>query len=127
MNVKDKIVEVCKNLDELDEYKNTLADSLSNIDSKVCDLLHLIEYNSLKTNQCYRMIREIHNLRLERRKIKNDMELTKVFYDHQNKLIEKNNRQILLSFVGKTDKSLKNSKYNNRKYTDEEIKELLGV
>lgn len=127
INVKEKIIEASKILDDLEEYDSGLSESLSKVDSKICDLMHLIECNKLKTNQCYRVIQELHKLRLERRKIKNDIELMNAFKQHQNKLLNLENRKILLSFIGKTDKALLNSKYNNRVYTEDELNELIGV
>lgn len=127
INVKEKIKEVCSILDELDNYIATLNDSLTNINYKICDLEHLIEYNKLKTNQCYRVVQELHRLRLERRRIKNDIELTNAYKQFQNRLIETNNRSILLNVLGKTEKALLNSKYNNRVYTEEEIQKLIGA
>ena len=63
---------------------------------------------------------------VERRKIKNDMELLRVLHQHENKLINKANRQLLLNYIGKTNKALLNSEYGNRVYTKEEIEELVG-
>lgn len=127
INVKDKIIEVSKLLDELDKYDDNLSNMLSNVDSKICDLMHLIENNVLRTNQCYRVIRELHKLRLERRKIKNDMDLIQVFKFEKNKLLNIENRKFLLSAIGKENKRHQNAKYINRVYTEEEIKKLIGV
>ena len=127
INVKDKIIEASKLLDELDKYDDSLSNMLSNVDSKICDLMHLIENNVLRTNQCYRVIRELHKLRLERRKIKNDMDLIQVFKFEKNKLLNIENRKFLLSAIGKENKRHQNAKYINRIYTEEEIKELIGV
>jgi len=126
MNIKEKILETCKILDEVDNYIGNLANELSNVDQKICDLMHYIEYNKLKTNQCYRIVKELHSLRIERRKIKNDMEIAKVFNQHQNKLLQQDNRKLLMSFIGKTEKDLLTSKYNNRSYTEEGLAELIG-
>lgn len=123
--IKQTILEINKLLNELDECYDNLPNELSKVDSAICDLLHLIENNILKTNQSYRVIRELHKLRIERRKIKNNMELMSTFRTHQNKLLNVDNRKILLSEIGKKEKSL-NMKYNNRIYTDEEIKEMIG-
>lgn len=127
INVKDKIIEVSKLLDEIDEYDNSLSSALSIADSKICDLMHLIEMNTLKTNQCYRIVRELHKLRLERRKIKNDMDLLQVFKTEKNKLINIEYRKFLLNAIYKEDRRQNNAKYNSRIYTEEELKELLGV
>ena len=125
IDIKEKIIDAVKILDEIDNYTDTLQDSLSSVDWKICDLMHYIEFNKLKTNECYRIVKELHKLRVERRKIKNDMELSGVLKTHNNKLLESDNRKILLSYVGKTDKALKNSKYQNRVYTTEELEVIL--
>lgn len=127
INVKDKIIEVSKMLDELDEYDDSLSSSLSTVDSKICDLMHLIENNMLKTNQCYRVIRELHKLRLERRKIKNNMDLLQLFKTEKNRLLNVEYRKFLLNSIYKEDKRQNNAKYNNRIYSEEELKEILGV
>ena len=127
INVKDKIVEVSKLLDELDNYDDSLSSSLSTVDSKICDLMHLIENNMLKTNQCYRVIRELHKLRLERRKIKNNMDLLQLFKTEKNRLLNVEYRKFLLNSIYKEDKRQNNAKYNNRIYSEEELKEILGV
>lgn len=126
MNILDKVIEVNKILDEIDEYDKQLSDLLSTVDSKLCDLYHTIENNKLKTNQCYRIVQEIHKLRLERRKIKNDMGLMAVYNNNRNKLVNYDFRKILLNNLGKENKKLLNSNYNNRKYSEEEIKDLIG-
>ena len=76
---------------------------------------------------CYRIVRELHKLRLERRKIKNDMDLLQVFKTEKNKLINIENRKFLLNAIYKEDRRQNNAKYNSRIYTEEELKELLGV
>ena len=126
MNVRDKIRDVISILNEVDIYDSTLSDSLSLVDSKICDLMHLIENKTLKTNQCYRVIKELHNLRLERRKIKNDIELMRTYKVQANKMLSKDNRIFILSELGKLEKQL-NSTYKNRVYTEEELKEMVGV
>ena len=50
INVKDKIVEVNKMLDELDEYDDSLSTSLSITDSKISDFMHLIDIRKDKIN-----------------------------------------------------------------------------
>lgn len=126
IDILDKIVNICSELDTIEEYDNGLSDALSNVDSKLSDLYHYIETNKLKTNQCYRIIQEMRKVLIERRKIKNDMELMKIYHQNENKLLKGTNRQILLSSVGRTNKRLTESEYINRVYTKEEIEELVG-
>lgn len=127
IDIKEKIIGAIKILDEIDSYTDTLQDSLSNVDLKICDLMHYIEFNKLKTNECYRVTKELHNIRVERRKIKNDMELANTFKLHKNQLLSIENREFLRNLMLKKQEQLVNSKYKNRVYTDEELKELVGV
>lgn len=126
MNIKDKVVEACKLLDELDEYDSSLPELLSTNDNKIIDLLHLIELNKLNTKQCYRVVKELRNLRIDRRRVKDEMELMRVYKTEQNKLLSKDYRPFLLSNIGKSEKIQKARQYSNRVYTDEELKELIG-
>ena len=49
-------------LNNLDEYFDNISEMQREVDYKLCDLYHYIENNSLKTNECYRIIIEIINL-----------------------------------------------------------------
>lgn len=124
MNIKDKVVEISKLLDELDEYADTLT--LEHDDNKIIDLLHLIELNKLNTNLCYRVIKEIRNLRINRRRTKDELELLRTYRNEQDRLLNKQNRQFLLADICKLDKIQKSRKYTYRAYTEDEINELLG-
>ena len=54
------------------------------------------------------------------------MELSKTLNLNLNKLLGIENRQFLLAELNKTNNHL-NNKYKNRIYTEDEIKELIGV
>ena len=125
MNVKDKIVEIIELLDEIDEYCSGLADMLSNYDSKLSDLYHLIEENKLKTNECYRVVQEMRKVLVERRKIKNDMLLMSVYNKEKEKLQSDKNRVFLKQSIFKKEREINDSIYKKRIYTDEEISEIL--
>ena len=94
------------------------------VDYRISDLLHFIESEKLDTKACYRIVKELKNVRKDRRKIKNDMELSKTLNLNLNKLLGIENRQFLLAELNKTNNHL-NNKY--KIYTEEEIKELIGV
>lgn len=124
MDVVEKVKEVIAKLDEIDNYADSLADQLSNYDSKEQDLLHYIEENKINVLWCYRFLKEIKSIRQERRKIKNDMELLYKYNEQKTKLASKDYRQFLLSEMCKREKSL-NQPYKNRIYTEEEIQKVL--
>ena len=126
IDILETIIVVIQYLDELENYINTLEDKYIKINQKQQDLLHLIENNKLKTNECYRVIKELHKVRLERRKIKNDMELANTFKLHKTQLLSISNREFLKSLLIKKQEQLVTSKYKNRIYTEDELKEMMG-
>jgi hypothetical protein len=126
VNVLEELKSAINTLNKVDEYKDSLVDKLSEQDKRLSDLEHYIEENKLSTNQCYRMIKEIKKQREIRRKIKNDYTILTNYENNINKLINHDNRRLLLEKVYKVNKSL-DTKYKNRIYTEEEINEILGV
>lgn len=113
-----------KILNKLDDYIDTLIEELSNYDKRTTDLLHYIESNSLNAPQSCKIVKEIKKVRQERRKIKNDMELSRVYKDNINKLINVDSRNILMIKIHKMEKQLE-SEYQNRVYTQEDIENIL--
>ena len=113
-----------KTLNKLDDYIDTLIEELSNYDKRTTDLLHYIESNSLNAPQSCKIVKEIKKVRQERRKIKNDMELSRVYRDNINKLINVDSRNILMTKIHKMEKQLE-SEYQNRVYTQEDIENIL--
>ena len=124
MDVIEKITQTINLLNEIDEYNSTLTDKLSKLDSKEQDLLHYIENNKIHIFWCYRMIKEIKNIRIERRKVKNDMELLFRFNEIKTKIISKENRQFILAEIHKKEKQLQ-TVYKNRQYTEEELQKII--
>ena len=124
MEVVKTLQEVTKSLDDLDLYCDGLANELSEIDLKIQDLLHYIENNKISILWAYKYIVELKKLRLERRRIKNDMFVLCKYNEHKNKIISSGNRQFLMTELYKAEKQLSRP-YKNRQYKDEEIEELL--
>lgn len=125
MEIIEKVKEVSDLMNEIQSYTNNLNAELQAVDFRISDLLHLIESNSIKTKGSYRIVKELKKVRLERRKIKNDMEISKTLNNNLNKLLSMENRQFLLAELNKTNNHL-NLKYKNRIYTEEELNELIG-
>lgn len=124
MNVVEDIKKTVDILDNIDTYSNGLSEELSIVDGKIQDLLHYVENNKINILWCYRYVREMKRLRLDRRRIRNDMELLNKFSEHKNKLISKDNRQFLLAEMNKREKQL-NQPYKNRQYGEEELEDVL--
>jgi len=123
--ILEKINQTIELLNDIDDYDNGLGERLSNADSKLSDIYHLIEQNKLKTNECYRVMQELRKVLLERRKVKDDISLISVFKTQKEKLLNDKNRTFLKQAIYKRNKELQDSVYKNRIYTDEEISELL--
>lgn len=124
MNISYELDNAIQILNRVDEYIDTLVEELSNYDKRTTDLLHYIENNNLNAPQSCKIIKEIKKIRQERRKIKNDMELSKVYKDNINKLVNIDSRNMLMTKVHKTEKQLE-SEYQNRIYTQEDIDNIL--
>lgn len=124
MNIAYELDNGIQILNKVDEYIDTLVEELSNYDKRTTDLLHYIENNNLNAPQSCKIIKEIKKIRQERRKIKNDMELSKVYKDNINKLVNIDSRNMLMTKIHKTEKQLE-SEYQNRIYTQEDIDNIL--
>jgi len=124
MELIEEITNAIKILDEVESYTESLCEALSNADQRTSDLLHYIENNNINAAQSCHLIKEIKKVRLERRKIKNDMEIARAFKDNVNKLVNTDNRKMILAKLHKTSKQLE-SEYQNRIYSDEELTEIL--
>ena len=124
MNIAYELDNGIQILNKVDEYIDTLVEELSNYDKRTTDLLHYIENNNLNAPQSCKIIKEIKKIRQERRKIKNDMELSKIYKDNINKLVNIDSRNMLMTKVHKTEKQLE-SEYQNRIYTQEDIDNIL--
>ena len=125
MDIVEEITNAIKILDEVELYTESLCEALSNQDQKTSDLLHYIENNNINAAQSCHLIKEIKKVRMERRKIKNDMEIARAFKDNVGKLINTENRKMILSKLHKTSKQLE-SEYKNRIYTTQDFTEILG-
>ena len=124
MNIVEEVKEVISKLNAIDSYNSSLSQQLSVIDKKQQDILHLIESQKISAFEAYRIIKELRQVRIERRKIKNDMELLRVYDENKNKLSLNENRQFLLHEVCKKEKNL-NTEYKYQEYTKEELESII--
>ena len=125
MQVLDKIIEISKALDEIDNFDKTVSEKMTEYNYKLSDLYHYIENNTMDSKKSYRICREFKKVLKARRDFKNNVELLNEYKLLKLKLnsgIE--NRQMLLSSLGKRSKSL-NQPYKNRIYTEEELKKIM--
>ena len=127
MNVLDNIKQAIDLLEQNEEYYEGLHDLLSKYDRKIDYWMHYIEFNNIKVTETYKIIKEIKRLREERRILKNDIELIKVYKENESKMQNVSNRKILLTQLCKIDNKQKSAKYNYDAYTKEEANEILGI
>ena len=125
IDVISEVKMITQSLNKLDEYFDNLSDLQREIDYKLSDLYHYIENNQLRTNECYRIIKEIKKQREIRRRLKNDYELLKIYKNNYARFNNENNRKMLLADINKTNKEL-NKSYKNRIYSEEEMNQILG-
>ena len=108
MNIVGELKKKKKKLDMLDSYLNSMSELESNVDMKLSDLYHYIEFNTLKTNECYRIVKEIKKQREIRRNLKNDYALLSTYRHNHQRLNNENNRKMLMAEMYKAkNKELK--------------------
>lgn len=124
MEVIEKIREAIILLNNIDEYNETLPSLMSSNDLAISDLYHYIENNTMNSKSSYRIVKELKEKLKERRRLKSEQDIIRVFNNHKQKLIEINNRKMILVDLGKEQKKLQ-SPYKNRIYTEEELKQKM--
>lgn len=120
----EEIKEAVLLLNKIDEYIETLPTLMSNNDQAISDLYHYIENNTLNSKSSYRMIKELKERLKERRKLKNQQAIMNVYNNQKQKLVELNNRKMLVGNLCKEEKKLE-APYKNRIYEESELKEKL--
>ncbi len=124
IDVLEEIKNVVISLNKIEDYGSKLSNELSKQDLKLSDLYHFIELNKLDTKGCYRMIKELKQVLKDRREVKINLAVLKSFDMQKQKLLNHDNRQIMLSAVCKCHKEqITEDGYNI--YTKEELKELI--
>lgn len=91
--------------------KEWLLEMLSRIDQEISDIIHYIEFYNFSASNGYKLCKELKDLRLKRRDIKNQLEVIDIISNHCNPLAE-----------GKTNKAI--CDIENKQYTPRILKEL---
>lgn len=122
-----RVASICDQLDELDDYLDSLPVLHSEMDLRMSDLYHPIENTGLTATQAKRFTDEIQSVCNNRRVIKTDISYAKVFRDNIGKLLQKGNRQLLMSKLYSLSKQKETTEYKYRVYSEQEIDKLLGA
>ena len=125
MDVLEKVIQLNKIMDDLDNFDGSIPDLQQEIDYKVSDLYHYLENTTMDSKKSYRFCKELKKILLERRQIKNNIAISNSYSSQKQKFMSgADNRKIALSAIGKTKKQLE-STYKYRIYTEEQIKEIM--
>ena len=111
-------------IDEIDSLIATQSIANQKIDQEIQDWLHYIENNELTDSESIIVIKKLKELRIERRSLRNEYEIEKVYKDNSSKMMGNNTRGLLKAEIHKIMKQL-DSEYKNRVLTDEQIKQVL--
>ena len=85
----EEIIETINKLDKIDEYIESLSESLSTSDLKLSDLYHELEENKLDAIQCCKFVKEMQKVCINRRKIKEDLTISSAYKNNISKLANK--------------------------------------
>lgn len=111
-NVKSLICDLSDQLKTMQGNKSWLTEMHSKIDREISDILHYIEFYSFNACQGYKLAKELKELRLKRRDIKNQLEAIDIINSHSCSMLAD----------GKTNKALCN--IENKSYTPRVLTEL---
>ena len=126
MDIMAKAKEAIDILDQIDEYGHSLMPKLSELDCKQQDILHYIEYNKINMLTCYNIVKKIKDIRVERRKVKHDIELMDKWHSLKSRLSSnENTRKFILTELHKKENQLEALTYKNRQYSEEDIRNIL--
>lgn len=104
MDILQKIGQAKKILDEVEKYAENIGAIISENDLAISDIYHYIENNSMSTKGTYRAVKLLREKLITRRRLKEELELLKVFNSHKTKLVSVGNRQMLMAEIGKRQK-----------------------
>lgn len=114
-NILDKVKEMYTFTRELEQRKMYLVEQLSKIDMEIVDIEHAAEFYNLNASQGYKLYKLLHDRRIERRKIKDELQVINLTLGTS---INSNNMNNLEKSILGMD---------NRIYTPRINKELFGV
>jgi hypothetical protein len=113
--ILDKVIMIESFAKELKERREYLRYKLSQIDMEICDISHAAEFYTLNASQGYKIYKLLHESRIERRKVKDEME--KIRY-----ILEETMNGALANRMSKKIIGL-----DNRQYSPRVLKELFGA
>ena len=77
-SIKDKIADLSKDFKSILESKDELLRQLSEVDTKISDELHYIEFYKFSASEGYKLCKQLQEFRDERRNIKKNLEIINI-------------------------------------------------
>ena len=114
-DILEKVKEMHVFTKELENRKLYLSDKLSKIDLEIVDIEHAAEFYNLNASQGYKLYKLLHDRRIERRKIKDELQI--IGFTLGTTINSTNIHNLERSILG----------MDNKKYTPRINKELFGV
>lgn len=124
--IEEKIRNLIKTLDDIDNLITTRSEELRKIDLELSDWLHFIENNDFEEKVSHKVVMKIRELRRKRRSLCREQAIEETYKNNSSKVMGNNTRPFLLNEIEITIKNL-DSEYKNRIITEENIQELLEV
>lgn len=112
---EEKLQELASFSDDVQNRFVELNDMLSNVDKKITDLQHYIEFNNLNACEGWKCFDMLQHLLRERRQIKNEIEIVQRFMGHG----------FCQSNIAQLYQEIESSK--NKKYTPRALPELFST
>lgn len=125
MSMVAQMSSIMSQLDDLDVHISELSANLEKVDHAIMDISHYVEFNKFSLKSSYYIINMFHELRVLRREIKDEIEISDVFNQHRQKIINDGNRQMLMNEVYKKEKKLNERVYGYRVLDEEFIKQCM--
>lgn len=111
-DLKNSINDLSSKLSTLNGNKDWLLEMQSNVDKEISDIMHYIEFNNFSACDGYKLCKALKELRLKRRKIKNELELINIL----------NTQSLKQLALGKTNLAI--SGLDNKQYEPRILQEL---
>lgn len=128
LELKEDISNLISNIRNIEEeYTKVLdkyAEDASVADKKQEDILHYLEFNNLNTVAAYRLVKELQEVRKERRKAKDNIDLL-------NKIslrLRFNNRdENVYKILESKEQQVRSRSYKTRYYSEKEIENIANL
>lgn len=120
----DELKDILGRLNNLESELSSLPEQQSLGDSKTSDLLHLIENNSLNAGEMCNIVKELKQVQINRREVKQLMEIYKIFTNNIEKIKTPVNREFLICDIITGVHKLSTT-YVNRVYSNEDLDKIM--